>query len=159
MTTLPQHNSGESTRLIVCEKSGAWANRMRRSLPDAGKWIVETRSLNQLAESVRENPTSLVLVELTKSNVQLACPCIDELHRQYPQCVLTTILPAADEETPEVHGGLKWLVRELGVQEVICAPRELPSLSHLWSRHCQLHTPHEQTLHERVFQTLPWAEC
>lgn len=159
MTTFPSDDSGDSTRLIVCEKSGDSANRLRRNLPDDGKWIVETRSLSQLVESVRQHPTSLVLLELTLRKLEHAFESIDELRRQYPQCVVTTILPAPGAEAFNAQDDLLWLLREVGVQEVIYAPGDLSALSRLWSRQCQLHTPREQTLTEQLYQKLPWAAC
>lgn len=157
MSTLPQHDLSDATRLIVCEKSGAWANLLRRNLTDAGRWIVETRSLGQLLESAGEHKTSLVLIEVTDNNVHLAASCIDELRRQAPHTVLTTIIPPMNAASPKAPHLTPWMLRELGVQVVISSPRDISTLRRLWSRHCRLHPPHEQTLREQVFQKLPWA--
>ena len=158
MSSSHHEDSGEATRLIVCEKSGHWAQRLRRNLPDGGRWIVETRSVSQMLESLKEHPTPLVLLELSLANVQHAARAVDELHRQYRHGTLLAILPTVAEKSFAGSEQLAWLLRELGAASVIRSPREVPEIARLWAQHCHLHPPHEETFRERVFEFLSWDD-
>ena len=157
MSSSHHEDSGEATRLIVCEKSGHWAQRLRRNLPDGVRWIVETRSVSQLLESLKEHPTPLVLLELTPANIQYAARAVDELYRQYPHGTLVAILPTVAEKSFAGSEQLAWLLRELGAASVIRSPRAVPEIARLWAQHCRLHPPYEETFCGRVFNNLPWA--
>ena len=149
-------DGGGSSRLVVCEKSGEWANRLRHSLGDAGKWIVETRSLVQLAEALQRHPSSLVLIELSLHNLERAAACVDELYRQYSACGLVAVVPSQSVNASPGWESIEWKLREIGVEAVIRTPLEISTLCRLWALHCRVHTPYDPTMYDRLIQQLPW---
>ena len=157
MSTVRQQPFADTTRLIVCEKSGEWAKRLRRSLPDRGRWIVETRSANQTLATAEKYTTSFTLLEVTANHVPRAATLIEEIQQRFPKSRISVALPP--NHYPSVHGETPWLIRELGVVSVLHSSRGIRSFAHLWGAHCRIHPPKEQTLRQRVFEKLPWRNA
>ena len=136
------------SRLIVCEKSGDWANLLRRSLDDRGRWIVETRSHSQLAAALVEHPASLCIVEVTTENLVRAATCMEQLHRSQPHCHLVA---ASGNNVPSAES----LLMEAGASFIVHSRRDVDVIERLWQSHCRLHPPREVTLREQIFESLP----
>jgi hypothetical protein len=58
-------NTAFAPALILCERTGRWATSLRRHRLGERLPIVETRSLAELEEALRERPRALAGVELT----------------------------------------------------------------------------------------------
>ena len=139
------------SRLIVCEKSGDWAKSLRRTLPDGGRWIAETRSFNQLIEATDDHPVSLCVIEVTAKNIDRAARIIEQLHHNRPHCNLVAV---GQEELARCE----MILRELGASYAVTSRRNADELVHLWRQHCRLHPPREETLREHIFADLPWSQ-
>lgn len=139
------------SRLIVCEKSGDWANLLRRTLADRGRWIVETRGFHQLAEALVDHPASLCVVDVHPGNLAAAAAAIEQLHRRRPCAAFV----AASQEPLLDHG---LIVREAGAVLLARSRRDVDLLSDVWRRHCRRRPPREETLREQIIAALPWPD-
>ena len=137
------------SRLILCEKSGHWANTLRRVLTDSGRWIVETRSLGQLAQSLAEHPASLCLVEVTAQNLFEMAECIARLHHQRPLCHL--IAASRSALTAPVAN----LLQESGAAYTIDSRRDIDVVQRLWQAHSRRYPPREVTGRDQICASLP----
>ena len=79
-----------ATRLILSERQGDWATALVRLDRDVSPFLCETRSLQQMQESLEISPCSLLGIELTKTNFEavpgyacLAAPKLSRSHRRH----------------------------------------------------------------------------
>lgn len=158
MNPMTRDQQPHSTRLILYEKSGEWANRLRRIRPQMAKWIIETRSLNQLAGALQHHPSSFVQVDLSHSNLGKTIQGFAEIRERYPKSLWVAAIPRASEHSKAANR-CESILQEFGFACSIRSPRDVSSLSRWWSRHCKLHPPREVTFRELVFDKLPWGCC
>jgi hypothetical protein len=137
-------------RLIVCERSGHWAVALRRELAEAGVRVWETRTLADCRNQLTESPASFVVLELAGELSTLL-----RFMRRQPREFPAARLAVATEDS---RAGHEWLMREAGAVHFLCSPRQARLLARLACRHLAQVPPPSQSLSERIWSNLPWAE-
>jgi hypothetical protein len=141
--------TSSSARLIVCERSGHWALLLRQKVAEAGVRVWETRFLTDCQAEIAGSPASLVVIELTKGNVNELLKTVEHWGRDYP---LLRWVAVADRSLAEYE----WLMREAGAVHFTCSPRQGALLAQLACRHLAQIPPPPQSLTERIWASLPW---
>ena len=155
-TTIPKAKS-DTTRLIMLERLGEWANRWRRFYPSESQWVVETRSFNQLNDALSEYPTSLVFIEVTTENTQRFLSFADEVSRIYPRCATAVASKTFGQSNYVSSALVGWSLRELGVLFVAESTRDIESIAAWWERQVARFPPSESSIREQIFRRLPLA--
>lgn len=137
-------------RLIVCERTGRWAVALRRELSGAGVRVWETRTLADCWKELIASPASFVVVELGGDVAGLLRRMASQ-SREFP---LARLAVAADRSLSDYE----WLMREAGAVHFVCSPRQVGPLAQLACRHLAHVPPPQQSLTERIWASLPWAE-
>jgi hypothetical protein len=147
-----QHSLETSTnaRLIVCERTGRWAVALRREWAGAGVRVWETRTLADCRNALVESPASFVVLEL-QGNVAKLLRLMARQPRQFPAARLAVV---ADRE----QAACEPLMREAGAVHFLSSPRRIGQLARLACRHLAQVPPPPQSLTERIWSSLPWAE-
>ena len=156
---IAKKQGSDLTRLIVCERTGKWASALCRTLPDQGRWIFQTRSLKQLRDAASSHPISLILIEVRTRNLLAAAEMFEQLRRSHPRCHLIAAAGNRYHGNRPATSLAEWVLREIGVSQWIWSQRQIAIVCRLWSRHCRLHPPVEQTLRQQIVQGLPWSDA
>jgi hypothetical protein len=139
-----------ASHLIVCEKSPHWAIAFRGALRDRPPQIVETRGLPSTTAALGEAPASLIILEITDTNLVAALEWIDKAGRQFP---LARVLAAL---TPD-ESGVAPLLREAGAIEVLFSTQQAASVARLARRQFALAPPEQLTPRQWIAQRMPWS--
>ena len=154
MSQIPSHSGipppAAAGWVIVCERTGQWAAALRRELTTAGVHLAETRSLKEAWESLATAPASMLIIELTAGNVDSLLRRMAWLARDFPRARLAIVASRRLSE-------YQWLLREAGAVHFLCSPRRIGSLAELAMRHMAAVPMPQQTLVERIWDSLPWA--
>ena len=143
-----------SAALILCERAGRWADSLRRHGLCERLRLIETRSLTELEDQLRESPHALVGLELTVATVE-SVP--DWISRRSANLGATAVLVLAQR-------GLRaceLLCREAGAIHFVDSELELFALRAMFDRYlsdpafAKLDTD-ELPLAERIESSLPW---
>ncbi len=141
--------SGPVARLIVLERSGAWAVALRRELPLAAIRLEQTRSLSDGWAALHQAPASFLVLELTAANWAMVLERLLWLPRDFP---LARVALVADRRLAEALWGL----RPPSVVDLITSPRRISGLARAVRRHMAgLHSRPMSTV-ERIWSELPW---
>jgi hypothetical protein len=137
-------------RLIVLERTGAWAVALRRELPASGMPIHETRSVPECWEMLRRHPASFLVAELTQSSAQTLLERIAWLERDFP-------LARAAVVAERSLTAWQWPAREAGAVHFTVSPRELRPLADVAIRHLEAAPKPRRSVVERIWASLPWG--
>lgn len=149
-----------SIPLVVCERTGSWAEALRQAAIRAGRpaiSIVETRSTTECRQRLGERrPISAgvpLVVELSLAAAAEVCELLAWHTRRFgaaPRMVVAS-REAADYES---------VVREAGATSFVSSPRDMRSCVAEYFRYRDdpAHVPVEdrRTLVERIRDSLPW---
>ena len=135
--------------LIVCERSGFWASRLRDVSEDDLTPICETRSARECLDVLERHRTSGCLVEMMSDNVETMLELLVSLSRDFPQVAAVVVAERGLEP-------LESLTRELGAVHFVVAARNLGTVADTLFRHREAAPPPGGTLVERILETLPW---
>jgi hypothetical protein len=133
-------------RVIVCERTGKWAVALRRTL--AG--VCETRSIPECWDMLARCPASMVVVELSRANLE---PLLARMAIFERECPLSRIAVVADRG----FRACEWLFREAGAVHFLTSPRELAPLARAIRRHLDQAPAPQQSLAEEIWARLPWG--
>ncbi len=147
---LPASAQKLPARLIVCERTGRWALTLRRELAEAGVRVWETRTVADCWRELAESPASFVVVELAGELSGL----LHRMARQPREFPMARLAVVADRAL----AGHQWLMREAGAVHFLCSPRKVGLLAQLVCRHLAQTPPLHQSLTDRIWANLPWAE-
>jgi len=131
-------------RLIVCERSGAWAVAVRSVFAEIFQ-LVETRSFAAAFAELCSRPASLVLAEATVANLD---ELVAQLRRQsllFPQ-VRAVILGLGDDSEAA------WLLRLAGAVAVVPRVSDLAKIEPLCRRHFREVPRRQPSLRESLDQ-------
>jgi hypothetical protein len=135
-------------RLLVCEKHGKWALLLHRYL--AGELrIWETRSLLECWSELEHSPASLLLIELSASNIEAVVHRLAPLSRSHPAARVVLV------GDPRLAACEMWL-REAGAVHVHLARRHVEPIVGLVRRHFAHRPRRLGTLREALWERLPW---
>ena len=137
-------------RLLVCERGGHWAGVLRRELAASGVRVWETRTLADCWNELARSPASFLVVELGSDVAGLLRRMIRQ-GREFPEAHVAIV---ADRG----RTGYAWLMREAGAVYFLTSPRQVGRLAQLACRHLDQVPPPPQSLAERIWASLPWAE-
>ena len=149
MLISPQDRDSPRSRLILCEKTGQWAARLRSVMPVKRKWTLETRSLLQLGEALRDNPASLAIVEITAANLQPALQAIGDWRDRFRSSQFVVATERGRED-------FAWAAREAGAIGAVI-PRQLETVARIWRRHAEHFPPKEDEPLQPIWDRLPLA--
>ena len=141
--------------LILCESTGDWAAALRRRLPP-GMSVVETRSLDELAERLDIQPSATVAIEWNAARGEMLLTEIARLGRRYPAAVVMILADrelASWESAVREAGAAHFVVSRRAVVEVIDIARHRVQ-SGRWTSLAPAQTGN---LEDRLMNELPWA--
>lgn len=138
-------------RVILCERSGAWASAIARRLP-GDICLRQTRGLAEAAGELAEAPTSLLALEVTRQNFTAVLAQVSEIERKLSPARVIILAQRG-------LGDYEWLFREAGAIYFTSSPRELSGLVNLTLRHfSRLPAPAALSLAAQVWDALPWSD-
>jgi len=123
---------------------------LRRELREPDVRICETRSLAECCETLGGHPTSFVIAELTRPDVQALLERVAQLGRDFP---LAQVAVVAEREL----ASCEWLARESGAVHFSVSLREAGVLARLAARHLHAAPQPQRTLTEQIWDRLPWG--
>ena len=138
-----------ATRLILSERQGDWATALVRLDRDVSPFLCETRSLQQMQDSLEISPCSLLGIELTKTNFEAVLDTLVWLPRSYPEAIAVIL-------TNRHLRGYEWVLRQAGAIDFLVSNRDLPSLIKTTRRHLQLTSADSPIPLPNIWQRLPW---
>lgn len=112
----------------------------------------ETRSLAECEAELREAPESLLVVELSATNLGDLFDLLARVGAKYCWARLAVV---AERSLAECE----WAVREAGAIHFVTSPREAVELARLAERHAALVPRPKQSLAAQVWDSLPWPEA
>jgi hypothetical protein len=135
---------------IVCERSGAWAAALRRHLPRELR-LRETRTLADCRHELTAAPASLLVVEVSESNLGGVLDLAADVERLFPWARLVAVAPRGGE-------ACEWLLREAGAIHFTTSPRSAAVLARLAARHAARIPLPRATPVAEIWDSLPWQE-
>jgi hypothetical protein len=148
----PPPRRTDSAVVIVCESDGHWAVAMRREAGTTRLPLRETRSLAQSWELLARHAASLVVVELTRANLEGLLARLAWLRRDYPRARLAVVMDRR-------LAGAADLVREAGAVHVVMSPRRVKPLVYLARRHVEASPRQRRSVAVEVWEELPWGKA
>jgi hypothetical protein len=136
-------------RLIVCERSGAWADRLRRELAGRNVALAETRTPREARAALSQSPSACLVLELVPGGAEEALDLLIDLPRGYPHVRAAVV---ADRQLADYEG----LVRELGAVAFASSPRGLALLADTLARQLAAMPAAASGLTEGLLDALPW---
>lgn len=139
-------------RIIVCETGSKWAVALRRQLPLKPFGPVrETRTLDACWQEAAANPTSLVVLEVTLSNLERLAATLPKYLGKLPRARAVVVgerrLAAAE-----------WLMRELGAVHVVFSPRAMSPLVRIIRRYMDRVSKQQPSAAIVPWRELPWLK-
>ena len=140
----------EGARWIVYERTGRWAQGLRRESDAAGLRIHEVRSLADCWEMLGRFPGSFVVVEVSRSEIGALLTRLARWEREYP---LARAAVVAERSLAD----WEWLLREAGAVWFTTSPRELGPVAAAARRHMEQVPEPEMGIADRIWSGLPWG--
>jgi hypothetical protein len=136
-------------RLIVCERTGRWEIALSRELRGSRTRACQTRTLAECRDMLAEYRSSFLVLEVTRSNLDLLLRRLPEIERRFPAARVAVV---AEREMARCE----FLLREAGAIHFTTSARRLQAIAIAAQRHLnQLPRP-ELSLVETIWDTLPW---
>ena len=136
-------------RVILLERSGAWATRLRSSLP-SGVRLREVRSYPECWQELPAGAPALLAIELTERTVASAVEMLTRLERLRPH---TLALALAELRL----AGYEELVREAGAVHFITSRRNMQHLGELIGRYFARFPQPAIDTRADILARLPWG--
>jgi hypothetical protein len=140
----------EPPRVIMCERTGAWAIALQREPALAGMRLAQRRSLGECWEELARRPASFLVVELTGTGVDFLLARLARLGRDFP---LARAAVVAEPGLREYEA----LLREAGAAWFAVSPRDLAPLAQMAARHLELAPRPQLGPAQRIWESLPWG--
>ncbi len=138
-------------RLIIYERMGTWAARMRPHVP-SDMQLRQTRSLDECTGELRQAPGSLVVVEVTDVNLDEVLDLASDLGQRFPHARLAAVSKRGNE-------AYEMLLREAGAVHFTTSPRTADVLARMAVRHSARVPRPRTTLSSQIWESLPWHEA
>lgn len=138
-------------RLIVCERTGIWAARLRPHLPPEMP-VRQTRSLDECVEELGRAPGSLLVLEVSAANLRNVLQRTAELDRQFPLARWAAVAERG-------YASFEGLLREAGALHFATSPRTADVLARVAVRHAARVPQPRTSLSAQIWESLPWHEA
>lgn len=153
-------------RILVCERTGEWAECLRRELLRSDMFATpqrtgdsmaelvlhalrEIRSLPECWEELERAPHSFVVVELTRTQLESQAGFLAQIAWRYPGARTAAV---GDRTLAESEG----VLRELGVAAFTVSPREVQDLTTIAVRHLAAQPVPRPSPLAAIWSRLPW---
>jgi len=143
-------NDGPGARLLVVERTGAWAVAIRRELGSDTVPSEEWRCLEDGWAALGRAPASFLVLEVSRANAAAMLERLSWLARDFPLAKAALVADRSLDDT------LPWL-RVSGVVALITSPRRLIGLARTVRRHMTRIRPRPVPVSERIWAGLPWS--
>jgi hypothetical protein len=148
-TPEPETRHRDPYTVVVWERHGEWARRLRRSLRVEVEWL-ETRSWQQCQSAAASGPGCVVIAPGDDATLADCVAQIQQLRRRlHPETMVTVIgrfrLKAAE-----------WICREAGAAGVATDSLGVAQIARLIERDWQQRPPSRLPLDELLANQLPW---
>ena len=136
-------------RLIVCERTGRWAIALSRELRGCRTRAYQTRSLAECWDMLGEYRASFLVIEVTRSNLDVLLSRLPEIERRFPAARVAAVGNRA-------MAACEFLLREAGTIHFTTSERLLQAFAVAGQNHLK-HVPKPRlSLVETIWDTLPW---
>jgi hypothetical protein len=149
----PPHSATANTsrpRVIVHERQGLWAARLRPRLPVQIP-LRQTRSPAECLAELNLAPASFLVLETSPANLEGVLDILAQVRRH------RWARSAAVAERQ--HAALEWLLREAGAVHFCTSPRRAGEIAALIARHTEFVPQPPIGLRAQVWESLPWPEA
>lgn len=136
-------------RWIIYERQPQWAPLLRRATRDAAP-LIQTGSLDQCWDELRQRPGSAVLLQATRGNWLRVALGVCQARDADP----TALLLAAVTELPRE---LRRALREAGLVYELVTPLDVPPAWRIVRRHFDRCPPLTLSLEQKIWNNLPWS--
>jgi hypothetical protein len=133
--------------LVLCERRGRWADRIRRYVNQPRLKVIETRSLSECSERLSEYGWAIVGLELTEASFDRNIVWWLGLARTFPQAEVLALCDCPPRGTDD-------LCRELGAIDIMKSELDALRLSSLVDRY--LSQPAFETLKQDSADVNGW---
>lgn len=139
-------------RLLVWERSGAWAAGLRAALQSESQVVakpIELRHQDEVEEILAASPASLLLIEFTAANLGERIAWLASVRRRWPEAVAIAVAE---------RGLSPWqpVVREAGAEAWIESPTQLAGVARMARRQWRRYPPPLPDLRTAWRERLPW---
>jgi hypothetical protein len=110
----------------------------------------QTRSLAECQEALAEYPASLVLLEITSTNLERTLDWLSRLPCAFPRARAICLAQRGLESQ-------EWLAREFGCLAFTTSPRELSGVAAIVQRYFASLPAPELPFEDQVWAQLPWG--
>jgi hypothetical protein len=154
-------------RWIVCERTRRWASALlvavERANVDPPPRLIEVRTLNELPARLAAHPDSLVLVEVTATNLADVLPFIAERTARDPDAIFAAMLDRDSFSDAARRDAIAALF-EAGACECASSPRHLVDVLALARKHAALAASHlpqaaDMPIDAWAWSLLPWQSA
>ena len=134
----------EAGRVMICEKTGVWANAMRRLISDLPLPVMETRTLASCLQTGDHTKVVFLMVEVHRVMLDDFIPWSFEVRRRWGP------LPWVVVTSREMRRS-QWLLREAGATHVVFSPRQMGEVVRILRRHLLAIRYRPQSRSEQAF--------
>ncbi len=138
-----------SARIIVCERTGRWAASLRCMPQLAAVSISETRMLTECAARLRENQTSVLVVEAVTDKVPDVCRWLKEQADRFMNMRSVIVVSPLDRAADAV-------LRTAGAHHIVSSVVELNRLARWIARHVDSAPSSRSSVRQWTWARLPW---
>ncbi len=117
----------EPVAVVVCERSGQWARRLRGLLTGLAVPIRETRCRDECLEQLVRHPAAVVCLDWQRADPQLWTTLARQGELRYPKVLWVALAERGDQPPLALLG-------ELGITYSACTPRALGPVRNLVAR-------------------------
>lgn len=144
----------ELARHAIASGGAAGSARRSKATPSREQDVarlIETRSLPETLDALRDAPHSFLALELTERNPDGIRHLLTSVDEQYPRARACVLL----EESMHSY---EWLARELGAIHVVDSTRRLAPLVEAAIRHVSRAPRPRGSIRQRIWRNLPWGD-
>lgn len=144
-------------QLIVCERTSRWTTAFRWALKPAALGegqrirLIDVRNLDACRPYMREVQGSVVAIEAEVADRDELIVAATGFARWFPQSKVILLGSGA-------LGDTIWILRELGIANVVPSIRDLTSTVRLVQRHLDRLPATPGGLRKQVWQRMPWSD-
>ncbi|HTN74087.1 MAG TPA: hypothetical protein VL096_02525 [Pirellulaceae bacterium] len=149
-STTPSAAWPPTAGLVVCEKSGQWAQAWRREL-GSGTRVVEARFVDDAWQQLQRFPHGALAMELRAEQSPQLVALLARVQAERPHVLCVAHLTS---ESP----AWELLLREAGALAIIASPRRMATAVTMLHKHLARAPQPNLSFREAIWRQLPWSE-